>query len=252
MILRYKDINKINLGKLIYEDYEQEEVFNTITESNNKLGNVGIFKSFLKVISSLDIRCEMETTSEFLYFKAYRGASIYDVKDIINRFRSLSHITSSMDYGDNDCDLYFGIKNDNSMEYGFISDRGMVSVGNFEMTDKNIKGIISIDSELLTDLKRELVNLDKRKLKISNEILKSLYDYNPGYYSERVISVKDNIISIYYKGLGKWDNGSVVMSSYRLCYDDFKTYINSKKIGKLVLLAPYAKDMGIGFKIKLK
>lgn len=234
MILRYNELNSIN---------------ENITEAKS---TIGVFKSFLKVISSLKLKVEKDVTTEFLYFYKYKGATTSDVKDSINRFRSIVHITSHIDYRENICNIYYGINKSGILEFGFFSDTEMYLVGSIEMTDKNIKSILSIDSSILEYLKIELINLSKKKLKILTEVIDALFDYNPGQKLNGIVSIDNNVASVYYKGLGRWENGSIIMSSYNSIASEFKTYINTKKIAKDILVAPYAKDMGIGFKVKLK
>lgn len=95
-----------------------------------QISGKNVFKSFLKAITALGLKEHKpdwnNTPESFLIYFLFENVDVAKLKVILNRFKSLSMYIDSIDYTQNICHLYFGIKTDMTFEYGFKTDRKSV------------------------------------------------------------------------------------------------------------------------------
>src|ERR1022692_3087528 len=82
----------------------------------------GIFASFLKSLTALGKKMTdpnwEKCPADFLLFYHYQDLDSKSVKEIFDRFKSLSRYSDMIDYQQNEVSLYFGVKCDGQFAYG--------------------------------------------------------------------------------------------------------------------------------------
>lgn len=227
-----------------------------IVESELAMAGKGIFQSFLKSLTALgqkekDLNFE-KCPPDFLIFAFFENLDAKTVKEIFERFRSLTHYLDLIDYGKNEVSLYFGIRCDGNLEYG-VSYDVRFPIGSFKITKSAIKWLNELQSKSLFSLKKELVNLSYEDIMALGKIKADMAQYNPGYSEKRMMPVlKDRVISFAYYGIGRWDNGVLDEGEYINIKSNFVNWLMSKKWNDRVLISVKANSFWLYMHIKLK
>ncbi len=229
-----------------------------LTESVEEvtIAGKGIFTSFLKALTSLGQKEGKpnfeKCPDDFLLFYYYHNLQSVLVKQIFERFKSLSRYTHLIDYQKNEVNLYFGIKCDGQFEYGFHYDE-FSPIGSFKLNQSTIKWICQIESKSASSLKKELVNLNLGDIMTLGKIKMDMKDFNPGYHeSKEPVRLQDKILSFGFRGLGKWDNGKFDEGEFMNIKNNFTTWLLSKKWGGKVLISVKPSSYYVYIHIKLK
>lgn len=227
-----------------------------LLESEITVAGKGVFSSFLKTLTALG---QKEKTAdfdncpdEFILFYYYPNMESAAVKSIFQRFRSLSTYSDLIDYGKNEVNIYFGIKNNAELEYGIMyEDR--TAFGSFKLSTSVIKWINNLESKSAFSLKKELVNLNYSDILTLGKIKNDMMSYNPGYFESKMKpTLSDRVISFGYQGIGKWDNGRIDQGEFMNIKNNFVNWLMSKKWSSKVLISVAPGSYWIYFHLKLK
>ena len=227
-----------------------------INESELNVAGKGIFTSFLKTLTALGQKeklADFENCPEdFILFYFYQNMEAEIVKQIFNRFRSLSKYAETIDYGRNDVNMYFGIRCNGELEYG-ISYENRIPFGSFRLSSSVIKWLNSLESKSAFNIKKELVNLNYDNIITLGKIKMDMATYNPGDIEKRLNpKVSDKIISFGYQGVGNWDNGILDEGEFMTIKNNFINWLMSKKWASKVLISVKPSSHWIYIHIKLK
>lgn len=226
------------------------------TEMEITVAGKGVFNSFLKSLTALGHKESKpnydQCPEDFLMFYYYENLNSADVKLIFNRFKSLSRYSDMVDYGQNEVNLYFGVKCDGQFEYG-ISYDNLLPIGQFKLSQSSINWIVRLESKSAQSLKKELVNLTYSDILVLGKIKTDMKEFNPGYHEKRSFPmITDRVISFGYYGAGKWDNGKLDDGEYMNIKNNFTTWVISKRWGGKVLVSVKPQSFWLYIHIKLK
>lgn len=227
-----------------------------LLESEITIAGKGVFSSFLKTLTALG---QKEKTADFdncpddfILFYYYPNMESAVVKSIFERFRSLSTYSNLIDYGKNEVNIYFGIKNNAELEYGIMyEDR--TAFGSFKLSTSVIKWINNLESKSAFSLKKELVNLNYNDILTLGKIKNDMMSYNPGYFESKMKpTLSDRVITFGYQGIGKWDNGRMDQGEFMNIKNNFVNWLMTKKWSSKVLISVAPGSYWIYLHLKLK
>jgi len=240
------------------EDKDAEVIVSTeINESTDiTVAGKSIFNSFLKVLTALGQKEKGPNSekcpSHFLLLWHYTDLSTTDVKSVFSRFKSLTRYIEMIDYGKNDCALYFGIKCDGTFEYGIAYDK-LNPIGQFKLTPSIVRWLVTIESKSATSLKKEIVNLSYSDILMLGKIKNDMKEFKPGYFEKEMKpTITDKVITFAYYGVGKWDNGKLDEGELSNIKINFNNWIITKKWGEKVLISVKPHSFWLYIQIKLK
>lgn len=236
-----KDVDII--ADVVYEDIDH----------NTKAGK-HMFVSFLKCITALghkSISKSSESKDGFLFYYTTKDIDVKDLKLIFNRFKSLSMFLNRVDYTFNKCLLYFGIKYDLTFEYGFYTDK-LTMVGEFKLNKSNLNWLLMLQSPSANSLKKDIVNLDIKKLNIFCKIALEMKKYSLDSQSKTGPTINDDIITYGFYGVGKWNNGKLEEDDYQNLKSNFKNWLTKYKWCEDVLVSITHNQFWVYFNIKVK
>jgi hypothetical protein len=227
-----------------------------LTESEITKAGRGIFHSFLKTLTALGQKEKTANTErcpdDFLLFYFYENLDSMSVRQIFGRFQSLVPYLEHIDYGQNETNLYFGIKCDGELEYGAFYEN-TIPFGGFKLNQTAIKWINNIDAKSAFSLKKELVNLSYSNILTLGKIKSDMTQYNPGYHEKKLKpELRDRVISFGYQGIGKWDNGKLDEAELMNIKNNFVTWLLSKSWGGKVLISVKPGSYWLYIHLKLK
>lgn len=241
---------------------EKEPVISTsvdvesITESELNVAGKGVFTSFLKTLTALGQKEKLadfkNCPEDFILYYFYENMEAETVKQIFNRFRSLSTYTETIDYSKNDVNMYFGIKCNGELEYG-ISYENRIPFGSFRLSSSVIKWVNGLESKSAFNIKKELVNLNYDNIITLGKIKMDMETYNPGQLEKRIKpTLSDKIISFGFEGIGNWDNGRLDEGEFMTIKNNFVNWLMTKKWANKVLISVKPSLHTIYIHIKLK
>lgn len=234
----------------------KNDLMNEQVQDEISLAGKGIFHSFLKSLTALgkkDTKSNLEKCpDDFLIFYYYESLIPDDVKNIFNRFKSLSRYVNMIDHGKAEINLYFGIKNNGRLQYGIFNDN-LLPIGEFKLSKSTINWILSLESKSAQHLKKDLVNLSYNDIITLGYIKNDVSSFKPGYYEKKSYPViNDRVISFGWYGFGNWSNGQLNMNDLINVKRDFNKWVISKKWGTKVLISVTPRSFWLWIKIKLK
>jgi hypothetical protein len=157
-----------------------------------------------------------------------------------------------IDYGKNDCSLYFGIKCDGSFEYGIAYDK-LNPIGQFKISASVVKWLISLESKSATSLKKEMVNLSLADILLLGKIKDDMKEFKPSYFEkESKPTITDKVISFGYYGAGKWENGKIDPTELSTIKNKLHNWVITKKWGQKVLISVKPHSFWLYIQIKIK
>lgn len=229
-----------------------ESVSNDVISVSGK----GVFTSFLKSITALG-RKEYKSNydlcpEDFIIYYEFDNIPNDDIKIVFKRFKSLFRYLDLLDYGLNESNLYFGIKDNGQFEYGVISGERKI-IGQFKLNKSTINWILRIESKSSESLKSDIVNLSFSDIILLGKIKKEMSEYSPGYFEKKSpVIIKDKVISFGYYGVGNWNDGKLNETDLISIKSDFNKWVLSKKWSDKVLFNINAKSFWINIKLKIK
>lgn len=237
---------------------EKEPSIVTSTETENLLESMGsgIFTSFLKCLTALggkEITPNFEKTPEdFLIFYVMENLESSVVKDIFKRFKSLQTSLEAIDYRENNLNLYFGVKSNGFIEYG-VGYEKLKPIGEFRLSNKILKNLVTSDLKAISNLKKTIVNLTLSDILTLGVIKGDMVTFSPGYFeSKGPTTITDRVISFSWKGAGKWDNGKFDEGELENLKGNLNTFVLSKKWGDKILVSIKPGSFWLNIHIKLK
>ena len=228
-------LDRILKVKLKGEDKKSAEVegFIKISEKiDNEVvtGGKNIFKSFLKLITSLGLK-EIEINwnkcpKNYLFYISYENIDSIVLKSVINsRFKSLEHISDKLDYTKNECHLYYGLNTDMNFEYGIISETSK-NLGVFKVTKPNFDWLLTLDSLSFLNFKKHLVYFTFEHLLLFAKLKKDIGKF---LGKDPDIKFDNNQIVINFKSHGKWLDGIADNENLLKFKEDFKNWFKKYK-----------------------
>jgi hypothetical protein len=223
-------LNRILKVKSKGEDVKDPEVLGYVKVTENidaevVVGGKSIFKSFLKLITSLGLK-EIQVDwkkcpKNYLFYIHYENIDSIVLKSVINsRFKSLSHISDKLDYTKNECHLYYGLNTDMIFEYGIISETNK-NLGLFKVNKSNFDWLLTLDSLSFLNFKKHLVHFTFDHILLFAKLKKDIEKF---LGKEPEIKFDNNHFVIKYKSHGKWSDG-IIDDEYLVKFkEDFKNW----------------------------
>ena len=217
------------------EDIKDSEVSGYVTVTENidsevAIGGKNIFKSFLKLITSLGLK-EIQIDwnkcpKNYLFYIHYENIDSIVLKSVINnRFKSLEHISDKLDYTKNECHLYYGLTLDMNFEYGIISETDK-NLGKFKVNKSNFNWLLALDSLSFLSFKKHLVHFTFDHLLLFSKLKKDVEKF---LGKEPDVKFDNNHFVVKYKSHGKWVDG-IIDSEYLIKFkEDFKNWFKKYK-----------------------
>ena len=101
-------------------------------------------------------------------------------------------------------------------------------------------------------LKKDIVNLDIKKLTIFGKIALEMKNYKLDSQSKVGPSIKDDVITYGFYGVGKWDNGKLDDGEYQNLRTNFKNWLMKFRWCEQVLVSITHNQFWVYFNIKVK
>ena len=226
---------------------------NFINESSEIKAGKNVFKSFLKALTALGLKnisnSKKLPKGYFLYYIA-RDINANNIKSIFNRFRSLSMLTSILD-NENNCNIYFAINTNMVFEYGF-STKSNIPIGKFLVNRTNLNWILGLQSPSATSLKKDLIQMDIKRMSIFCKIISVIDLFNLKSQSITGPVLNGEVLSFGYYGAGQWNNGDLDANEYNNLKSTFKNWISKYKWSKEILVNISYHSFWVYFNIKIK
>ena len=242
------------------EDHKDAEVI-SYTDANvlesNGTGGKNLFKCYLKVFTALglkDTKINWEKTpDDFLMFFISDSIDIANVKMIMSRYRQFDMTINSIDYKHNECQLYYGIKCDGSIQYGIKTEEQNLVVGQFKISKGIFNWLLVLNSPSASNIKKELISLDIFKLLLMGKIKPEIKKFNPGQTEKRTNPViTGDVITFGYYGLGRWESGKMNSEDLETTKNNFRTFLSKYKWSEKVQISVTANQFWTYLNIKIK
>lgn len=248
--LFYRIYNYINNGE---EDKDVEIMANVEITENSEFGGKNVFQSFLKSLTALGLKESFvsEPRSNFFLFYHSKNISVLKLKTVFNRFRSLSMFIGRINYDLNECDVYYGIKQDMIFEYGFICNNEESKIGSFKINKSTLKSLLLLQSHSALPLKRDILSLDFSDLVLLCTITREMQNYKLSSKVNGPI-LKDGVLSFGYYGVGKWDNDTLDSGEYYNIRNNFKNWLLKFKWSDKILVSITHNEYWIYLNFKIK
>lgn len=224
------------------------DTYETIEESYGK----GIFTTFLKCLTALGLKENkpvQETPNNFLFLFKFEKLDYLKVESIFKRFKSLQIL--GIEYSP-DMGLYFGIKSDGFLEYGYITDK-MNEIGKFPIKKSTLNWIKTSDLKSLSGIKKSLTNLSHGDLILLGKIKTEMGKFKPEYCEQKMTpQIQDRIISFGYSGYGNWNNGKINDEDLIKLKENVKEFLLKYRWSSNILVNTSAKNFWSHINIKIK
>jgi len=232
-----------------------EKIIRDVVEDRTSTTNINS-STFSKILAALNVKELLpdwkNCDDDFFIYYTINNLDRSKLVTIFNRFKSLSNIINNMnessDYG-----LYIGIKYSGYflLEYGLLDNNNKIVMGDTKLTESSFTKIKGDNSRIGNILKS--VNISVKDMNLLMKCKMALLNYNPGYYdSKSKVTIKDNIITIGYYGLGKWDNGVIDENLFEDIKSNFKSWLLIYKWSDLLMVSVKPNRFWIYFSIKIK
>ena len=228
-----------------------------LLEANEVIAGKNLFKCYLKVFTALGLKetkPDWENTPEsfLIYFKTGL-IDVNGIKSVMSRYRYFDTFINEIDYTQNECQLYFGIKCDSTFEYGIVTEDQIIPIGKFKLTKGILNWILTLDSPSAINLKRELLHLDISKIALFCKIKNEMKNFVPGSSEKKMNpQLNDDIITFGYYGIGKWDNGKMDTGELENVKNNFKIFLAKYKWAERVQVSVTSNQFWLYLNIKLK
>jgi hypothetical protein len=228
-----------------------------LSEANEVIAGKNLFKCYLKVFTALGLKetkPDWENTPEsfLIYFKTGL-IDVNGIKSVMSRYRYFDTFINEIDYTQNECQLYFGIKCDSTFEYGILTEDQIIPIGKFKLTKGILNWILTLDSPSSINLKRELLHLDINKIALFCKIKNEMKNFIPGSSEKKMNpQLNGDIITFGYYGIGKWDNGKMDVGELENVKNNFKIFLAKYKWAERVQVSVTSNQFWLYLNIKLK
>ena len=240
------------------EDIKDPEVLGYVKVTENMdadvaVGGKNIFKSFLKLITSLGLK-EIQIDwnkcpKNYLFYIHYENIDSIVLKSVINsRFKSLAHISDKLYYTKNECHLYYGLNTDMIFEYGIISETNK-NLGVFKVNKSNFDWLLTLDSLSFLNFKKHLVHFTFDHILLFAKLKKDVEKF---LGKDPEIKFDNNHFIVKYKSHGKWSDG-IIDNDYLIKFrEDFKNWFKKYKWSTNFLYRVEAINNEITIYLKIK
>ena len=244
--------------KSMGEEIKDPEVLGYVKVTENMdadvaVGGKNIFKSFLKLITSLGLK-EIQIDwnkcpKNYLFYIHYENIDSIVLKSVINsRFKSLAHISDKLDYTKNECHLYYGLNTDMIFEYGIISE-ATKNLGVFKVNKSNFDWLLTLDSLSFLNFKKHLVHFTYEHILLFTKLKKEVEKF---LGKDPEIKFDNNHFVVKYKSHGKWSDG-IIDDEYLIKFrEDFKNWFKKYKWATNFLYRVEAVNNEITIYLKIK
>lgn len=211
----------------------------------------GIFTTFLKCLTALGLKdnSPSENPSEdwMVYFE-FKNLDPFKVNSVFGRFKSLSSIDLNFTY---DVSLYFGIKNNLTLEYGWF-DRVHNQIGIFPVSKSVLNWIKTSDLKSLSGMRKFFLNTSVDDLKIFSKLKSHIQSLQIGGTKRLIPVINDKMITFGWYGLGKWENSKMTPENLEPIKDMIRNHVMSLKFHDKLLMSCTPNNHWIYLKIKIK
>ncbi|NBO23026.1 hypothetical protein EBU94_06785 [bacterium] len=225
MITKYQEEEQGDISVDTYVPLKENVDSKKTPESGKNM-----FKSFLKVLTALgykDIKPVWEKMPDsFLTLFKSPMMDIKNLKEVFVRYKFFDEFLNKINYSNNECLLYFGIKNDLVFEYGLSSETERVVIGKFPINQSTINWILLLDSSSSANLKRMMVGYNYKNIQVISKLRSKVNAYKkPEYFT-----IEDDIVRLGFYGEGKWDSGKMDPSSLEAFKQEFIQFMIKSKL----------------------
>jgi hypothetical protein len=248
---------KQDLDSYLNNNSKTEVSTSTREETEIKVNNKGLFKILLKLITALGLKDKVEKVpkwEDWLVYYNIENVNVKNLKNISVRFQSINNFVEKINYDLNHIDIYYGIKDNNIFEFGFVKEgEFVIKIGEFVINNSNLKFLISLDSPSATLMKRDFVNLDNKKVKDISKIKSAIqkFEVKSDTKTFQVAGV-DNILEFGFKGLGEWNDQKLTESFLSKFKLEIKEYLRGFKWSDKIQISIKSGDFWVYLLIKSK
>lgn len=253
------DIKKVELLRNVEQHINNEKGnFNVSTraasdhELNESQGKRGIFTSFLKSLTALGFRENQHSTDipdRFLFIFRFSGKKGDDIMTIFKRFAYLDSVELDPE---RPTQLYFGLTDDNIIEYGWYYDE-LNKLGEFKLTKSEFNKLKIAEFKSLSGFKKLVSQLDHTDIILMLKLKKRMREFDPGKISSKMQPrINDRIITFGYYGYGTWKSGVLEQENITELKEKVKQFLLNDKWSEKFLMNVSSNNFWtyINFKIK--
>lgn len=223
------------------------DVTDSIIESYGK----GIFTTFLKCLTALGLKDNSPSDSpsnDWIVYFEFKNLDPFKVNSVFSRFKSLSQIDLNFTY---DVSLYFGIKNNLILEYGWF-DKTHNQIGSFPISKSVVNWIKTSNMKSLTGIRKFLLNISKEDIQIFSKLKSHIQNLEIGGSKIMIPKISDRVITFGWYGVGKWEDSKMSSENLEVIKDKIRNHILKLKFNEKLLISVTADNFWIYLKIKLK
>ena len=223
MIIKYQEDQEGGVEVNTYVPLK--ESVESVTPSGKNM-----FKSFLKVLTAMgykDIKPVWEKMPDtFVTLFKTPMIDIKKLKEVLVRYRFFDEFINKINYSNNECLLYFGIKNDLVFEYGLSSETERVVIGKFSLNQSSINWILLLDSSSSANLKRMMVDYNFKNIQVVSKLRNKILSYK----KPELFTIENDIVRLGFYGEGKWEGKKMDPQSLELFKQDFVQFMIKSKL----------------------
>jgi hypothetical protein len=259
-----KDIQKDLLFKIKEYRFKEEEEANVfantdlnLLESTQVTAGKNLFNCFLKILTALgckNIEVNNELApKEFLFYLSTNDIDYLDIRMVSSRFKYLDMLIENLKNISQTAKLYYGLRNDMVVEYGLTYQDTSHKIGEFKFNFETYESLSNSSLLALFNFKNHLKKFNYEKLKIFGTTKEAMNNFNPGYFeNQSKPTIKDDIMSFGYFGIGRWDNGFMDHNEVQSVKNNLKNYLIQFPWSEKIQLSIVAKELWLYINIKLK
>lgn len=223
------------------------DVTDSIVESYGK----GIFTTFLKCLTALGLKDNSPSDSpsnDWIVYFEFKNLDPFKVNSVFSRFKSLSQIDLNFTY---DVSLYFGIKNNLILEYGWF-DKTHNQIGSFPISKSVVNWIKTSNMKSLSGIRKFLLNISKEDIQTFSKLKSHIQSLELGGSKILMPKINDRVITFGWYGVGKWEDSKMSSENLDVIKDKIRNHILRLKFSDKLLISVAAENFWIYLKIKLK
>lgn len=223
------------------------DVYEKIEESYGK----GIFTTFLKCLTALGLKDNSPSDSpsnDWIVYFEFKNLDPFKVNSVFSRFKSLGQIDLNFTY---DVSLYFGIKNNLILEYGWF-DKTHNQIGSFPISKSVVNWIKTSNMKSLSGIRKFLLNISKEDIQTFSKLKSHIQSLELGGSKIMIPKINDRVITFGWYGVGKWEDSKMSSENLEVIKDKIRNHILKLKFNEKLLISVTADNFWIYLKIKLK
>lgn len=238
-------------------EFDKKQIFYKISNSKKDesvteaQGGKWIFKSFLKVISSLNLSNLLRSANKD-YIIYYETVDIHDDLMIgaFQRFKSLIEIYSNI--LNQDCKAFYGVDSNLNFVYGLTTKTNRILIGSFKLTKSSFQYLKQLSSMSIANLKRDIIEYDWEDMLLLRKIFKFMLEYPLGDKNKFEPMFDNGVMTFSYYGVSKWDNGVIDDGEYINIKNNLKTRLSTESWSNRILISITADNFYLKIHFKLK